>query len=68
MYILAKTGIGEMRANGGGILRKREGEFRESSKFLLGFLPLRRKVEAFISFSQLISIKLVAAKGMGDNV
>ncbi len=68
MYILAKTGIGEMRTNGGGILRRREGEFLESSKFLLGFLSLRRKVEAFISFSRLISVKLVAAKGMGDNV
>jgi|GEM_PF-6993957 len=57
-----------MRTNGGGILGKREGEFLESSKFLLGFLSLRRKVEAFISFSQLILIKLVAEKGMGDDV
>jgi hypothetical protein len=68
VYISAVTGEGEMRMKGEGISGKREGEFLEPSKFLLGFSSICGEAEAFISFSQLILIKLVAGQGAGCDV
>lgn len=54
--------------NGEGISGRREEESLAPNKFLLGFSSIWGEAEAFMPFSQLILIELVADQEAGRNV